>query len=137
MVASDNGQIIGADFVCRVPVMGDAVSTDNDHIDFVARHKISRHRVAHQGARNLVLVQFPHGELGALVAWAGLVNIHMYFFALFESATNDTNGGAPSANSQRSGVAVRDHVCLRWKQSRSKFTQFFVCLNMLLEHALG
>src|SRR5580698_365680 len=67
-----DGDAVGADFVGGVAVGGDAVGANYDGAYVSGAQEVADHVVGDQGQRDLVLMQFPCGEAGALQVGAGL-----------------------------------------------------------------
>src|SRR6185437_10793806 len=62
VLAGEDSDVVGADFVGHVAIGRDAVGSDDDGLNFSFAHETGGHVVADDGGGNVVGHQFPGGE---------------------------------------------------------------------------
>src|SRR6185437_17147155 len=89
VLAGEDSDVVGADFVGHVAIGRDAVGSDDDGLNFSFAHETGGHVVADDGGGNVVGHQFPGGEARALEEGACLVGIDVDLLALFDGGADD------------------------------------------------
>src|SRR5579884_2505325 len=104
--ASENGDLIGADFVGGVAVGGDAIRAGDDGADFAGFQEVSDHVVRDEREGNAAAVELPGGEARALKIGARFRNEDVQLLALLDGNLDDAESGADAAGGEGAGVAL-------------------------------
>lgn len=105
MVLGEDGEHVGADFVCGVAVGGDTVCTCYNEINFPSTHERGGGTIGDALKWNMVVEELVSGESESLLARASFAGIDMFDFALLVGSTDDAEGSSVSGGCERSGVA--------------------------------
>ncbi len=101
---------VSPDLVADVALAGGAVDADDHEVHLAVLHQVAAGVVGDHRARHAVLLQFPGGERGALVARARLIDIDVDRNPAVIRRINRRRGGADIDRRQPAGIAVGQHV---------------------------
>ena len=107
VVRAGDRQVVGADFVRGVSVVGDAVGAHHDGVHLLLPHQARRRRVADERPGHLFERNLVRGEPRALVVRPSLVAVDVLQHAALAQTTNHAQSGAVAGGGERTGVAVR------------------------------
>lgn len=105
MVVGQNGEHIGADFVGRVSICGDAVGPGDDEVDFPGSEKAGGGGIGDGVEGDAVFEEFPGGELEALLAGAGFAGVDVLDLALGMGGADDAKSSTVTRSSEGASVA--------------------------------
>ncbi len=108
MVPGSDGEVVGADLVGHIAVGGNAVGADHTQVHLFGAHVVARSAVGDNPEGNAELLELPGGETAALQPRPGLVDQHLYLFAVFVGDADHTQCGAVVDRGESAGVAVVD-----------------------------
>ena len=107
IVAGEDGDAEGSDFVGDIAIGGDAIGADDDGGDFLLGHDGGGHVIADDGDGDVVGVEFVRGDACALEEGAGFIGIDVELETALPRADIDRGeGGAVLNGGQATGVAV-------------------------------
>ena len=136
MLAGENGQPVGADFVGYVPVTSDAVSTHYAAVNrLIPQHDRSR-IVADDLDVDATLHQLPRRQPRALKQGAGFVGKHGDFLTRLLGCIDDPQGRAVVSRGQAAGVAVGDDLAAIAQECRAVRANLTTNLAVFLKEAV-
>ena len=106
VVLGGDGEVVGADLVGGVAVVGDSIGAHDDGVDFPFGHERRRRGVADEGAGHLLEGDLVRGEPGALVVGPCFVAVDVFQAVCLAKSADDAERGSEARGCEGSGVAV-------------------------------